>query len=95
MSFVIGLYHPPHEGRSLPSPLIYLGLVTCFGQENGAYADGVEWLTHQRLRKPYSFHSHLLGVLLVDPRRICVEFPQESKQTNNQKTKQAKPTQQQ
>lgn len=41
MSFVIGLYHPPHEGRSLPSPLIYLGLVTCFGQENGAHADVV------------------------------------------------------
>lgn len=38
MSFVIGLYHPPHEGRSLPSPLIYLGPVTCFGQENGADA---------------------------------------------------------
>lgn len=38
MSFVIGLYHPPHEGRCLPSPLIYLGPVTCFGQENGADA---------------------------------------------------------
>ena len=41
MSFVIGHYHSPHKGKSLSTPLIYVGLVICFGQESAADADVV------------------------------------------------------